>query len=200
MIAARRRLFVHHVAVQHIGGRPPSHSISRSTGGCRSARRMRSPPDLEDSIRAELGADIEVETHIEPMETRELKDGTPTPRLTRRLRSSAPPRRTRASERHPRRTPARRGARIFWHISLPRRAADQRRGRACRGRRAGARGAARISGDFARRRPRRADARDRSPHWRGDATGYVEDTSHFCGNSDCPWISKTMRRNCAARM
>ena len=46
--------------------------MSRSTGACRSARLTRSFPGLESDARKELGPDIEVETHIEPLEPREL--------------------------------------------------------------------------------------------------------------------------------
>jgi len=40
---------------------------------------------LENAIEDELGADIEVETHIEPLETRELPGRDADPELTRRL-------------------------------------------------------------------------------------------------------------------
>ena len=46
---------------------------------------MRSRARLEDAIRGEIGEDVEVETHIEPLETRELAGREADPTLTMRF-------------------------------------------------------------------------------------------------------------------
>jgi divalent metal cation (Fe/Co/Zn/Cd) transporter len=73
LIAARRRLAIHHVTIQDIDG---AKSISldleldaRMTHGA--AHEIAS--SLEEAIQAELGSEIEIETHIEPMEAEELR-------------------------------------------------------------------------------------------------------------------------------
>ena len=68
LIAARRRLPVHHVTIQDIEGRK-SVALDLEVDGAMSlgdAHRLAS--DLEDAIAEEIGEDVEVETHIEPAE------------------------------------------------------------------------------------------------------------------------------------
>jgi cation diffusion facilitator family transporter len=72
LIAAMRRLAVHHVTVQDVEG-VKSISLDLEVDGTMphgEAHELAS--SLEAAIRAELGAAIEVETHIEPLEVREL--------------------------------------------------------------------------------------------------------------------------------
>jgi cation diffusion facilitator family transporter len=72
LIAAQRRLAVHHVTVQEIGGQK-SVSLDLELDGRMSHGAAHTiASDLEATIVAELGPDIEVETHIEPLEMREL--------------------------------------------------------------------------------------------------------------------------------
>jgi divalent metal cation (Fe/Co/Zn/Cd) transporter len=72
LIAAQRRLPVHHVTVQEIGGQK-SVSLDLELDGRMSHRAAHTiASDFETTIVAELGPDIEVETHIEPLEVREL--------------------------------------------------------------------------------------------------------------------------------
>ena len=68
VVAARRHLPVHHIVAQEIEGRLSISLDLEVDGGMslRSAHRMAS--ELEEAIRDEFGADIEIETHIEPTE------------------------------------------------------------------------------------------------------------------------------------
>lgn len=72
VIAARRRLFVHHVAIQHVGARGCVSLDLEVDGRSTLGEAHEIASQLETAIKDELGAEIEVETHIEPMETREL--------------------------------------------------------------------------------------------------------------------------------
>ena len=85
LVAARQRLAIHHVTVQEIDGR---RSISldleidgRMTLGVAHDVATR----LEAAVRDELGDDVEVETHIEPLETRELAGHDASPDLSGRI-------------------------------------------------------------------------------------------------------------------
>ncbi len=93
VIAARRRLYVHHVTVQRVGGRA-SVTLDLEVDGRLSLSAAHGLASrLEEAIRAELGETIEVETHIEPLEMRELKgeeaDAAATTRLAQALRRLA---------------------------------------------------------------------------------------------------------------
>ncbi|MBV8663090.1 MAG: cation transporter, partial [Hyphomicrobiales bacterium] len=85
VIAARRRLFVHRVAVQKVGAR------QSVTLDLEVDRRMslgaahEIASQLEGAITDELGADIEVETHIEPMEMFEIGGADAEPAFTRMI-------------------------------------------------------------------------------------------------------------------
>ncbi len=72
LIAAQRRLPVHHVTVQEIGGQKSVSLDLELDGRMSHSTAHRIASDLEARIIAELGPDIEVETHIEPLELREL--------------------------------------------------------------------------------------------------------------------------------
>ena len=85
LIAGRRRLFVHHLGVQNVGGRKSVTLDLEVDGGMRFADAHDIASQLEAAIAAELGADIEVETHIEPMETRELGGEPADPALVERI-------------------------------------------------------------------------------------------------------------------
>jgi divalent metal cation (Fe/Co/Zn/Cd) transporter len=68
VIARNRALAVHHVTVQEIHGRL-SVSLDLEVDGKLSLGEAHDIADgLEQAIGAELGADVEVETHIEPLE------------------------------------------------------------------------------------------------------------------------------------
>ncbi len=72
LIAARRHLPVHHVTIQEIGGEL-SISLDLEVDGRLSLKAAHEVAStLEAAIRDELGPAIEVETHIEPMEMRQL--------------------------------------------------------------------------------------------------------------------------------
>jgi cation diffusion facilitator family transporter len=72
VIARNRGLAVHHVTVQSIGSRL-SVSLDLEVGGALSLARAHELADgLEQALREELGPEVEVETHIEPLQTRGL--------------------------------------------------------------------------------------------------------------------------------
>ena len=72
LISARRRLAVHHVTIQDINGVRAVSLDLELNGGMSLGEAHDVASDLEDAIQAELGEDVEVETHIEPMEADEL--------------------------------------------------------------------------------------------------------------------------------
>jgi cation diffusion facilitator family transporter len=72
LIAGRRRLFVHHLAVQNIDERKCVTLDLEVDRRLSLASAHEIATLLEDAIQDELGPDIEVETHIEPMETHEI--------------------------------------------------------------------------------------------------------------------------------
>jgi cation diffusion facilitator family transporter len=72
LIAGRRRLFVHHVAVQNLGDRKTVTLDLEVDGRMSLASAHEIATQLETAIQSELGLDLEVETHIEPMEMREI--------------------------------------------------------------------------------------------------------------------------------
>jgi cation diffusion facilitator family transporter len=72
LIAAQRKLPVHHVTVQEIGGHKSVSLDVELDGRMSHGAAHAIASDLETRIVAELGPDIEVETHIEPLEMREL--------------------------------------------------------------------------------------------------------------------------------
>jgi cation diffusion facilitator family transporter len=72
VIARNRALAVHHVTVHAIGGRL-SVSLDLEVDGTLSLAAAHEIADgLETAVRAELGTAVEVETHIEPLQTRGL--------------------------------------------------------------------------------------------------------------------------------
>jgi divalent metal cation (Fe/Co/Zn/Cd) transporter len=72
VIARNRALAVHHVTVHAIGGRL-SISLDLEVDGNLSLGRAHEIADgLERALQAELGPEVEVETHIEPLQTRGL--------------------------------------------------------------------------------------------------------------------------------
>lgn len=68
VIARNRALAVHHVTVQEIRGRLAVSLDLEVDGKLTLANAHEIADQLEDAIAAELGADVEVETHIEPLE------------------------------------------------------------------------------------------------------------------------------------
>jgi divalent metal cation (Fe/Co/Zn/Cd) transporter len=79
LIAARRRLAIHHVTVQEIN-RAKAVSLDLELDGRMTLGRAHEiASSLEDAIEAELGPGVEVETHVEPLEIAELsgRDASP---------------------------------------------------------------------------------------------------------------------------
>jgi cation diffusion facilitator family transporter len=72
LIAARLRLAVHHIAIQEVKGRKCVGLDMEVDGRMSLGEAHEFATRLERAIEDEIGPDIEVETHIEPMETREI--------------------------------------------------------------------------------------------------------------------------------
>jgi cation diffusion facilitator family transporter len=73
LIAAKRHAVIHNVIVQHIGGRTSLSFDVEVDGRMRLGQAHNVASGLEADARKELGPDVEVETHIEPLEPRELQ-------------------------------------------------------------------------------------------------------------------------------
>ncbi|HXT07664.1 MAG TPA: cation-efflux pump [Roseiarcus sp.] len=82
LIAARRRLFVHHVTIQRVGERVTVSLDLEVDGRTPLGAAHEVASRLEQAIAAECGDGVEVDTHIEPMETRELPGRDAEPALT----------------------------------------------------------------------------------------------------------------------
>lgn len=72
LIAAKRRVPVHHVTVQTVGGQLSVSLDVEVDGRMSLAAAHQIATKLEAAIRADLGPDTEVETHIEPLEAQGL--------------------------------------------------------------------------------------------------------------------------------
>ncbi len=72
LIAARRRLAVHHITVQHVAGKVSISLDLELDAQMPHGEAHEIATALEEAISAEVGADVEIETHIEPLEAEEL--------------------------------------------------------------------------------------------------------------------------------
>lgn len=72
LVSARRRLPVHHVTVQEIGGRRSVSFDIELDGRMPHGKAHEIATDLENALEKELGGSIEVESHIEPLQMQEL--------------------------------------------------------------------------------------------------------------------------------
>lgn len=73
LVAARQKRAIHHVTVQEIEGRRSISLDLELDGRMQHGSAHDAATRLEAAVREELGDDVEVETHIEPLETRELE-------------------------------------------------------------------------------------------------------------------------------
>jgi cation diffusion facilitator family transporter len=86
IIASNQNLAVHHVTVHQVGGQL-SVGLDLEIEGTRSLGEAHAlASQLEDAIRAELGDDVEVETHIEPRQTREIPGKDVDPALLKTIK------------------------------------------------------------------------------------------------------------------
>jgi len=85
LIAARRRVPVHHVTVQTIAGRLSLSLDIEVDGRMTLAAAHRIATNFEAALREEFGADTEVETHIEPLEAEDLSGGEAAPEISRQI-------------------------------------------------------------------------------------------------------------------
>ncbi len=81
LVAARQRRAVHHVTVQEVEGRRSISLDLEIDGLMAHGAAHDAATRLEAAVRDELGEDVEVETHIEPLETRELEGRDVSPDL-----------------------------------------------------------------------------------------------------------------------
>jgi cation diffusion facilitator family transporter len=72
LIAARRRLAVHHITIQHVAGKASISLDLELDAQMQHGDAHDIATALEEAISAEVGADVEIETHIEPLEGQEL--------------------------------------------------------------------------------------------------------------------------------
>lgn len=72
LIAQRQDLAIHHLTIQRVGIRTAISFDLEVDGGMSLLAAHEKATDLEMAIRAELGADVEVESHIEPLPERVL--------------------------------------------------------------------------------------------------------------------------------
>jgi len=88
LIAARRRLSIHHVVVQRLEGRAVIALDLEVDGRMRIADAHDVASRFEAAIAEELGADVEVSTHIEPIDARETEGHDADPALTQSVARS----------------------------------------------------------------------------------------------------------------
>ncbi len=88
LIAAKRHVPVHHVTMQELGGRTSISFDVELDGRMAHGNAHEIASELETEIGREFGSDIEVETHIEPLEPRQLQ-GYDAPPATRAEIASA---------------------------------------------------------------------------------------------------------------
>ncbi len=72
LIAARKKLAVHHIIVHHLGDKDCIAFDLEIDGGFPHGKAHEIATELEDDIRAEIGSEIEVESHIEPLQAHAL--------------------------------------------------------------------------------------------------------------------------------
>lgn len=85
MAAARRRLAVHHITIQEVNGTKSIGLDLELDARMPLAEAHETASALEAAIRDELGADVEVDTHIEPMEIEELEGRDAAPAVVSRV-------------------------------------------------------------------------------------------------------------------
>ena len=73
LVAAHRRLPIHHVTIQHVAGQTSVSFDVELDGSMTHGRAHEIATALENAVRAEIGSDVEVESHIEPLIVDELE-------------------------------------------------------------------------------------------------------------------------------
>ena len=88
LTAARRRLPVHHITIQKIGGRRTVTLDLEVDGRMGLGKAHEIASGLESAIADEIGADVEIDTHIEPAEVNEVQGRAADPDLARRIEAT----------------------------------------------------------------------------------------------------------------
>jgi len=88
LVSARRRLPVHHVTVQEIGGRRSVSFDLELDGRMPHGKAHEIATDLENALEKELGGSIEVESHIEPLQMQELPGHDISPAVAEQILSA----------------------------------------------------------------------------------------------------------------
>ena len=160
VIARNSGLAIHHVTVHDLGDKLTVSIDLEVDGEMALTAAHDIAQELERNIRDEFGEDVEVDTHIEPLEP-ELPHGTDAaPDRVEAIKTRAVAlRRRHRDPRHPQRAGARYRRRRNRQLPLPRRALDERDQGSRECRRDRARAAPRVSDREARHQPRRAAGR-----------------------------------------
>ncbi|MCB1545406.1 MAG: cation diffusion facilitator family transporter [Methylobacteriaceae bacterium] len=82
LVASRQKRAIHHVTVQEVDGRRSVSFDLELDGRMAHGAAHEAATRIEAAVREELGDDVEVETHIEPLETRELEGHDAAPELS----------------------------------------------------------------------------------------------------------------------
>jgi cation diffusion facilitator family transporter len=88
LTAARRRLPVHHITIQRIGDCRTVTLDLEVDGRMGLGKAHEIATGLESAIANEIGADIEIDTHIEPAEVNEVQGRAADPELARRIEAT----------------------------------------------------------------------------------------------------------------
>ena len=88
LVAARRRQAVHHITVQHVDGRTSISFDLEVDGAMPHGKAHEIATALEAAIRSEIGPDIEVESHIEPLSVGVLEGQDESPERTSAIAQS----------------------------------------------------------------------------------------------------------------
>lgn len=93
LVAAHRRLPIHHVTIQRVAGQTSVSFDVELDGSMTHGRAHDIATALENAVRAEIGPDVEVDSHIEPLIADELEGHDEQPErvaaITRELMNSA---------------------------------------------------------------------------------------------------------------
>ncbi|WP_245411953.1 cation diffusion facilitator family transporter [Methylocella silvestris] len=88
LIAAKRHVPIHHITIQDVDGRASVSFDIELDGRMSHGSAHEIASSLEKEIREELGSDVEVESHIEPMEPRQLAGQDVDPKIKAKIEAA----------------------------------------------------------------------------------------------------------------
>ena len=86
LMAARRRLAIHHITIQRVAGKIAISLDLELDAQMSHGAAHEIATDLETAISDEIGAEVEIETHIEPLESEELAGEDLSPEATAEIK------------------------------------------------------------------------------------------------------------------